>query len=517
MVQPAVDKPLQEHEDRKKRVRPAEAPPRASLPAPPAMPLADKIGRPPIWWSALRRGLVPFLVSFVVHAVLLLALALWVIPRVHKPNLVLDVYTENRPELLPLADTTFSTPLELPDVISSELPAVEPSVPESLPPLMGSRGGAAGSIPVPAVVSSESLEQLLRPSHVAVGGGYEGRRPELRARLAMARGGTPASEQAVELGLAWLAAHQWSDGGWRFDHTQGPCQGQCRDPGRVATSTGATGLALLAFLGAGYTHQDGPYRDVVQRGLYYLGDRMQVTPHGGDLQEGTMYGHGIATLALCEAYAMTRDSALRPIAQQAVDFICWAQHPQGGWRYVPGQPGDTTVFGWQIMALKSARLGGLDVPSPVIDAAMHYLDSVQAHGGATYGYQKPGNDPSPTAIGLLARMYYGWKRNDPRLIKGVGILEQLGPSDHDVYFDYYATQVLHHFQGSGWERWNKRLRDYLVATQAQNGHERGSWFFADRHGSFGGRHYTTAMCIMILEVYYRHMPLYDAPAIDVGF
>jgi len=458
-----------------------------------------------------------FLTSLIVHAIGLLVLAFWVLPHVKSGAILLEAAKLDSHDLV---HQDWALPVKSQE--PPELMAVEQANVDLFSPGLPSIAAVQPGAPAPAgtsadVRSPEWLDRMLQPSYAAVGGGYEGRSPQWRARLAAARGGTPASENAVELGLAWLAAHQWADGGWRFDHSGGPCRGMCRNPGNVASTTGATGLALLAFLGAGYTHRDGPYKDHVQRGLYYLGERMLITPHGGDLQEGTMYAHGIATLALCEAYAMTQDTALRPTAQQAVDFIVYAQHPQGGWRYVPGQPGDTTVFGWQIMALKSARLAGLEVPSPVIENAMRFLDSVQSHAGAAYGYLKPGNEPSPTAIGLLSRMYYGWQRNDPRLEKGVGILESLGPSAHDMYFNYYATQVLHHYHGPGWEKWNSRLRDYLVTTQAVDGHERGSWFFADRHGSLGGRHYTTCMCIMILEVYYRHMPLYDAPAVEVGF
>lgn len=467
-------------------------------------------------WLLWYQRLASFLTSLIFHAGVLIALSLWVLPRPERRLLNVEAgYVE------PLA-LREEKPAELSatDFLEQAAPTESERIEFSpgLPPVLAVNQGASVPVsPLPAAASRDWLERMMEPSHVATGGGYEGRNPQWRARLVASRGGTPESESAVELGLAWLAAHQWADGGWRFDHTGGPCRGMCRDPGRVATTTGATGLALLAFLGAGYTHHSGTYRDVVQRGLYYLGQRMLVTPYGGDLQEGTMYAQGIATLALCEAYAMTQDATLRPMAQQGVDFICYAQHPQGGWRYVPGQPGDTTVFGWQIMALKSARMAGLEVPSPVIDAAMRYLDSVQSQGGAAYGYQKSGNEPACTAIGLLSRMYYGWRRNDPRLEKGVGILQAIGPSRNDVYFNYYATQVMHHYHGQGWEKWNTTLRDYLVSTQQQQGHERGSWYFPDRHGAFGGRHYTTCMCVMILEVYYRHMPLYDAPAADEGF
>ena len=227
-----------------------------------------------------------------------------------------------------------------------------------------------------------------------------------------------------------------------------------------------------------------------------------------------MYAQGIATIALCEAYGMTRDESLRQPAQQAIDFICWAQHSAGGWRYYPGQPGDTTVLGWQMMALKSASMAGLDVPSPVVMLAERFLDSVQSGGGAYYGYITPAKSTGPTAVGLLIRMYTGWDHYDPRLQRGVAFLANEGPSKTDMYFNYYATQVLHHYGGPAWTAWNDQMRDYLVRSQAATGHERGSWFFNDQHGVKGGRLYTTAMCTMILEVYYRHMPLYESSAVD---
>jgi hypothetical protein len=346
------------------------------------------------------------------------------------------------------------------------------------------------------------------------GGGFEGRTQAARARLVGQRGGTPESEDAVARGLAWLAAHQREDGSWRFNHHDGPCGGLCRDPGTVGSTTAATGLALLPFLGAGETTEQSQYKEVADKGLYYLVGRTLVTPHGGDLQEGTMYAQGIAAIALCEAYAMKRDETLRPVAQLAIDFICHAQHPEGGWRYFPGQPGDTTVFGWQLMALKSARLAGLSVPQPVLERAERFLDGVQSGDGAFYGYQKPDKSPTPTAVGLLSRMYYGWPQDDPRLAAGVAYLQKLRPSRTDVYFNYYATQVMHHSEGPGWPEWNREVRDRLVATQARRGHEHGSWYFHDENGKQGGRLYTTAMCVMILEVYYRHMPLYGQRAVE---
>jgi hypothetical protein len=268
-------------------------------------------------------------------------------------------------------------------------------------------------------------------------------------------------------------------------------------------------LALLPFLGAGHTHREGTYQDVVGRGLYYLASRMIVTAEGGDLQEGTMYAQGLAAIALCEAYAMTGDETLRPTGQSAIDFIVAAQHKRGGWRYVPGQPGDTTVTGWQVMALKSAQLAHFKVPLPTWYAVARFLDSVEAGDGAYYGYLVPEKRPTTTAIGLLCRMYLGWPRDHTPLVQGVEYLSNRGPSANNMYFNYYAAQVLRHYGGPAWDRWNVELRDRLIGTQARDGHESGSWQFAEPHTREAGRLYNTAMAIMILEVYYRYMPLYS--------
>jgi len=154
------------------------------------------------------------------------------------------------------------------------------------------------------------------------------------------------------------------------------------------------------------------------------------------------------------------------------------------------------------------------VPSPVLRLAERFLDSVQTEAGAFYGYIAPDKLPAPTAIGLLVRMYTGWDRIDSRLRRGVTYLAKLRPSQTDIYFDYYATLVLCQYGGPLWDNWNRQLQDYLIATQGGAGHERGSWFFPDHHSSKAGRLYTTAMCVMILEVYYRYMPLYKRDVVE---
>ena len=119
-----------------------------------------------------------------------------------------------------------------------------------------------------------------------------------------------------------------------------------------------------------------------------------------------MNAHGIATLALCEALAMTKDGKLRSTAQHAVDFIVSAQDKTGGgWRYKPKERGDTTVTGWQIMALKSAQMSGLVVPDITMLKAQRFLDSMCDTTNEGYGYASVGSTATMSAVGLLCRQY----------------------------------------------------------------------------------------------------------------
>jgi len=386
-------------------------------------------------------------------------------------------------------------------------------------------------------------------------------------------GATPESENAVDLALKWLADHQFPDGGWSFKHQLCPhCQGKCPNPGEIEESrTGATAMGVLPFLGAGQTHQVGDFQQTVAAGLKFLIARMVMRPgQGGDLRDtgGRMYSHGLATLALCEAYAMSmtpdqarrmenvyrgsddkkggiegvvgndghsspsqqkkdelrpkqpaanigpRDiAALKAAAQAALNYIAYAQDPaQGGWRYQPRTPGDSSVVGWQLMAVTSGRMAGLAVHPATVLRASNFLDFVQRDDyGADYGYTDKSRGTNATrAIGLLCRMYLGWPKDHPGIEQGVQALSDMRPSHGDMYYNYYATQVMNQYGGELWKRWNDVMRDQLVNSQAKAGCPRGSWFFAGGgHGSQrGGRLYCTSMAAMTLEVYYRKTPLY---------
>lgn len=374
---------------------------------------------------------------------------------------------------------------------------------------------------------------LMASIGAVTGSGLSGRGAAERGQMVAMVGGNSESEAAVAMALKWFAEHQNHDGGWSFDHRTGPCQGRCSDAGTLSDCrTGATAMALLPFLGAGQTHQQGQYKQVVERGLYFLTSQMRVRAEGGmqsgDLAQGggNMYAHGLAAITLCEAYAMTHDRKLMQPAQLSLNHIMFAQDPVGGgWRYVPRQPGDTSVVGWQLMALKSGHMAYLAVDPKTIHGAIKFLDSAQADEGSKYGYTGPGQGQATTAVGLLCRMYLGWKHDNPALKRGAEYLSRLGPSKGNMYFNYYATQVLRQYGGEPgsdghamWEKWNTSMRDFLTSSQDKTGHQKGSWVMRGDHGSDrGGRLYCTSMATMILEVYYRHMPIYGKQAATEDF
>jgi hypothetical protein len=359
------------------------------------------------------------------------------------------------------------------------------------------------------------LEDLTDVPDVPVlNGTFSGRSAAGRRAAVASNGGSAESERAVLLGLKWLKSIQRSDGSWCFAEI-----GESDQPGRLTTTDmGATAMALLCYLGAGYTHDvESPFQQTVRSGLAYLVNHAEHTSSGMDLRgqfqaNSGLYVQGIATICLCEASAMVpTDKDLKRLATDAIRFLERSQdRTEGGWRYWPGERGDLSVTGWQLMALHSAKSGRIKVQSDSLRDAKEFLNSVELENGAFYSYMPRGpRTDSMTAVGLLCRMYNGWRRDRPALIQGVEYLATVGPQPGSIYYNYYATQVLHHWGGELWTNWNLRMREELVQSQRQDGPAAGSWDYVDSsdHG-LGGRLYQTTLSILTLEVYYRHLPLY---------
>jgi len=342
---------------------------------------------------------------------------------------------------------------------------------------------------------------------------YVQRFSDQRIDIVERMGGSKETEHAVQSALQWLAAHQSQDGRWSAAGFDREC-GQCGGETHIEADHALTGLSLLCFLGAGHTQiKAGPYRDNVDRGLRWLASRQKAD---GDLRgEETMYSHGIATIAISEAYAMTGDQQLFAPVQRAARFIQGARNTNvGGWRYDPGQPGDTSVLGWQVMALKSASNAGIDVPGETFDAARAWLNRVSERSRpGLYAYQ-PGQRPTPsmTAEGMFAQLLLGRRPDHRRMRDSVDFILQHLPnweSDPRTYFWYYASLALFQHQGKEWETWNKALTEELTEHQRKDGRAAGSWDPVDEWSKIGGRVYQTALCTLMLEVYYRYLPLYS--------
>ncbi len=346
------------------------------------------------------------------------------------------------------------------------------------------------------------------------GEGFGGRGSGSRQAMLASGGGTADSERAVGAATNWLARHQAADGGWGcIEFTK-----QCKDPSCSAHAhragadypMAATAFGLLPFFAAGQTHESkGPYQAVIRKGLLWMATHQEKT---GQLGSGSMYEHGLATIAICEAYGLSKDQKLKNVAQAAVRFIEDAQNDSsGGWHYTANPPtvGDTSVVGWQLMGLKSAQMAGLPVNPQTLVKSKKFLASVaKGKSGGLFSYM-PESGPSPamSAVGLLCNQYAGMKRTEPAMVEGMNyVMANLAGAKGDSYFLYYATQVMHNLPGPEWDTWNRNARRHLLSTQIKEGCAEGSWAAI---GHSAGPVMSTSIHALTLEVYYRYLPLYQ--------
>jgi hypothetical protein len=212
---------------------------------------------------------------------------------------------------------------------------------------------------------------------------------------------------------------------------------------------------------------------------------------------------------------------LRSALQSAVTFTISQQDPaSGGWRYKLGQEGDVSMFGWQLMSLKSAEIAGIAINPIVRDRMIRFLNSVrQGEHGGLFGYRRAvqidGRNSEPvtptmTAEALFCGQMLGYPRDSLSGRESVQYLMQQLPrmSELNMYYWYYGTLAMYQYGGTPWERWNQSVRDLLIDLQRRDGQYAGSWDPNDPWGPYGGRLYSTAISTLTLEVYYRLLPLY---------
>lgn len=376
----------------------------------------------------------------------------------------------------------------------------------------------APSYPMPKVPKALPSAPVIEPVGVGLPSvpkvemAFGSRDPRVRRLFLERNGGDAQTEAAVERGLAWLKTKQELDGHWSAE----------KFGGQARNDLGVTGLALLAFLGAGHSHStDGPYKDTVAKALDYVLKRQNTK----GLFPGALYAQGICTMAIVEAHGMSVDSTILDHARRATEAIIAAQNESGGWDYSPVSPrkrGDTSVTGWQVMALKSAKRIGLDVPDTVMENMHRYIASVTKETG-DIGYSNF-TDPlhgwrtssALTAAGLNALLFSGADRSNPAVQKAISIVLEKLPSEPklkgdkwknaaNVYFWYHGSLALCRLGGREWNIWNARLKSLILKLQRKTGTQAGSWnTCGDPYVKQGGDVYFTSLCILALEVYYRY-------------
>lgn len=474
----------------------------------------------PAWCRANRQHVVTLFLSLVAHLVLAIVMGLWILPT-DSGGTFFDLIATRVPSI----DDDLEA-IEIEEIVQPEK-IQDLDVNSNLKQLLSDLTDGDTSKEMDDVLDRD-FQLELEPTEAEMEevfrtGEFGGRSTAGKTAALRKYGGTAESEKAVSLGLQWLKGIQQPDGSWNFQD-QGP---DAQAGAFQKTEVGATSLALLCFLGSGHTHVvEGPYKEVVEKGLAYIGSQAEIVQGNADLRgdsEGIsgMYVQGLATICISEAHALDhRNKDLKKLTEMAVGFIEKSQHPfSGGWRYSPrSDDRDTSVTGWQIMALQSAKAGRIRVSSKSLRLAKDFLRDAQTDSsGAFYTYdpdKSRGRTKTMTAVGLLCRMYLGWQHDNPALKQGVEYLAKQGPDPNDIYYNYYATQVLRHWGGPEWKKWNQRLRERLVSTQIKKGPAAGSWRVTDPHGRTAGQIYQTALSLLTLEVYYRHLPIYRRLSAD---
>jgi hypothetical protein len=262
-----------------------------------------------------------------------------------------------------------------------------------------------------------------------------------------------------------------------------------------------------------------------------------------------MYANGLATMALAEAYGMgSRSGEMKTAVQDAVNYIQDAQHQYMAWNYYASKDenarNDTSVSGWQVMALKDAKVCGFKVDPLAFEGAMNWLNLGQQlpkdAGDASYDFDGgmmnyggnrdhlDGVTQSMTAAAAMMRIFLGQKMDHPGIVGPCNMMKREkgvagGPiwvpctdpyppacpgKGIDFYYWYYGTFAMFQMGGDHWKIWNQHLKDTLLPLQRKDGAMEGSW---DPVGGGripdGGRVFSTALGALCLEVYYRYAKL----------
>ena len=313
---------------------------------------------------------------------------------------------------------------------------------------------------------------------------------------------TPELEESVAKGLKYLASQQSEDGGF--------------GTGRFGKNIAVTALSCIALMADGNLPGRGQYGRNVERGLdFVLKCSNETGLLAAETTNGPMYGHGFATLFLGEVYGMTKGGGETALSSRVHDTLVRActliersQNNEGGWRYNPvPYDADISVTICQIMALRSARNAGIEVPKEVIDKAVEYVRKCQNTDGGFRYQASTGFSAWPRSAAGVASLYYAGIYQDDAIDRGINYLlnnalpgQAAGPGAHFYYGHYYAVQAMYLAGGDNWARWWPAIRTDLLRTQQNDG---------DWQDPSVGPVYGTAMSLIILQMPKRFLPIFQ--------
>lgn len=298
------------------------------------------------------------------------------------------------------------------------------------------------------------------------------------------------TKKAVDAALKFLAKEQSSaDGSWG--------------------NTAITGFVLLAFMSNGHIPNQGDYGKNVDRGIKHLLSCARDDGYIVGSKGGNMYCHGMATLALTQAYGMTGDEDVKKVTKKAIDLIIKTQNNEGGWRYDPAPTAaDISVTIMQVMALRGAKDAGLQVPDKTMADSIKYIGRCRDNRTGGYKYQpySAGSGYARTAAGVCVLQLCGDYEAD-EIKKAVEYMERQGDDfGHYWYGHYYAAHAMNQIGGELWEKYYKRMRDRLLAPNYQR--PDGAWYDGRREAAYGPA-YQTAIAVLILSVPTHYLPIYQ--------
>lgn len=460
------------------------------------------------------------MISVLLHAIALLILLQIRIDRPEKPQ----------PATLTAAFPDDIDAIEPPEKEEKQIiPEVVDPVPELAETVIDSPEDKVSEIPNPDdAIADAPFDSISDNAAIGLGGNAGG--PIGGGRKSRGHAPRPTLE-VIDRGLGWLAKHQEKDGHWDCDEfmRHDPPNDLCDGAGNPIHDVGVTGLALLAFLGNDNTMSRGKYRDNVKRAALWLREQ---TDRDGIIGPESSHSHAyqqsIATLALVEAAGLSRSSVMTKTAQRAVDQLCKRRNPYGVWRYYARDgSNDSSVTGWMLFALKSAREFGMRVDDTAFRYTAAWFDEVTDPATGQCGYTKRGESSSRelglaekfpaskteamTAVGVLSRIFLGQTpQSHPVILAGADTMLKKAPTWNtndgsiDLYYWYYGSYAMYQLGGRHWKRWKRSLEGALLKTQRGEGAAFGSWDPVGAWGHSGGRVYSTAIGTLCLQAYYRY-------------